>query len=733
MGTKGSLMAVSAKDLEVTRTPPVSSLKSSAATGARGGIPRRRIIDTLWRRKIQIVLAMIVALAGAAIYLARQAPLFDATAEVQLASAPLGSSPSKASGDITSPALVTSQQVTRVAAAKLGGMVGKKVSASRSGTTDVLSIVGQAPTPVEAQAVANVFANSYVAYRSGEINSQITALHLQASMAQARVRQLQGQVAHAPKASLPLLQAQSNAAARSFTALSAQVLSAEAAANPATVLQAAGPATSTHAGKSKVLSLAALLGLIAGVGVALVRERLDKRFPAPVDLDAVGNAPLPVEPSAVPGAVREMSAESVLAQRGRRRYVEVDRADIAPVEQRRGRWRPVEPTRVEIVSAEPAGVSQVPAGMASPEPCPDVPDAVDELASDEAIRIVRASVEVAAAGVPSGGPLGQVVSDSRTSPDFYAGSVASCGSGAWPATGPVTIDGAPVLARLPTDDRSADGRWPVIADDGSVFADAIQDLRAAVQAQVADVQCPVVVVTSPESGDGRTVVVASLAAACAARGKRTVVISGDLRRPRLEAMFALPSELPGLSSMVEGEAAGRAVEEMLVATTVPGLWILPAGPPIADPAGVLASWEVEGMIARLRALADMVLVDSPPGRTVADATVLGAYADGAIVVATRHTTREVLDQTTTKLAAGGVRTLGLALNHSSRGADQSSRTSLNAAAVDGPAANGPVANGPAANGPTADGVAASNGAGADNTAAANSSRFGQITILVKAR
>ena len=63
---------------------------------------------------------------------------------------------------------------------------------------------------------------------------------------------------------------------------------------------------------------------------------------------------------------------------------------------------------------------------------------------------------------------------------------------------------------------------------------------------------PILVVTSPEPGDGKTFVTANLAASWALTGSRVIVVSADFRRPRLEEAFGLDvADRPGLSDLIK--------------------------------------------------------------------------------------------------------------------------------------------------------------------------------------
>ena len=85
----------------------------------------------------------------------------------------------------------------------------------------------------------------------------------------------------------------------------------------------------------------------------------------------------------------------------------------------------------------------------------------------------------------------------------------------------------------------------------SLMAESIRELRTSLRVILDDTPCPVIVVTSPEPGDGKTFVAANLAAAWAMSGSKVIVVSADFRRPRLEEIFGLPRVgRPGLADLI---------------------------------------------------------------------------------------------------------------------------------------------------------------------------------------
>jgi non-specific protein-tyrosine kinase len=140
----------------------------------------------------------------------------------------------------------------------------------------------------------------------------------------------------------------------------------------------------------------------------------------------------------------------------------------------------------------------------------------------------------------------------------------------------------------------------------------------------------VVAVTSAGPGEGKTTAVANLAVCFARAGKRVIVLSGDLRRPRVHEFFGLANET-GLTSLYSGRAG--LADVLLPVPAEPRLRVIPSGPIPANPAEILSvggMWELSGV---LRKNSDLVLIDCPPVLPVTDALLLSQLADGVLIVA----------------------------------------------------------------------------------------------------
>src|SRR5206468_2585939 len=83
-----------------------------------------------------------------------------------------------------------------------------------------------------------------------------------------------------------------------------------------------------------------------------------------------------------------------------------------------------------------------------------------------------------------------------------------------------------------------------------------------------------ILVTSARPGEGKTSTAANLAVALAQAGRSVVLVSADLRNPRIHAVFGIGNE-QGLGQVLEGTLP---LDEAIVETDLPDLHILPSGP-----------------------------------------------------------------------------------------------------------------------------------------------------------
>lgn len=168
----------------------------------------------------------------------------------------------------------------------------------------------------------------------------------------------------------------------------------------------------------------------------------------------------------------------------------------------------------------------------------------------------------------------------------------------------------------------------------SPAAEAARALRTNLMFSSPDRPQKFLVVTSGVPFEGKTTVACWIATAIAQAGKRVLLVDCDLRRPRIHRVFGRSNDVGVSTFVVEPELLNY--DDLL--TTVPNLSVIPAGPPVPNPAELLQSERFEALLGRLGEQYDTIVVDTPPVNAVTDAAVLSIKADGTILVVRAHST-----------------------------------------------------------------------------------------------
>jgi Mrp family chromosome partitioning ATPase len=120
----------------------------------------------------------------------------------------------------------------------------------------------------------------------------------------------------------------------------------------------------------------------------------------------------------------------------------------------------------------------------------------------------------------------------------------------------------------------------------------------------------VIVISSVDSGDGKTVTSINLAATLALKSQVTVLlIDGDLRRGAIADLLGIP-ETPGLADVL-GKTCSRA-DAIVQLEQFGNLHVLPAGTRLTNPTELLDSPQWQLLIQELRQDFEYIIVDSPP-------------------------------------------------------------------------------------------------------------------------
>jgi len=197
-----------------------------------------------------------------------------------------------------------------------------------------------------------------------------------------------------------------------------------------------------------------------------------------------------------------------------------------------------------------------------------------------------------------------------------------------------TASGAPVLALVPHVANWTKPKNPYLVTDlepQSTASEAYRTLRTAVLFAASQSDIKILMIASANEIEGKTVTTSNLAVVLGQAGKRVVVVSGDLRKPRLHHFFQV-SPPRGVTNVLAGEA--RVAEVLHPIGPYPqNVSLLSSGPIPGNPAELLGSEAMMSLLKELRETHDFVIIDSAPVLAVTDAMIVARSCDGVILVA----------------------------------------------------------------------------------------------------
>jgi capsular exopolysaccharide synthesis family protein len=224
-------------------------------------------------------------------------------------------------------------------------------------------------------------------------------------------------------------------------------------------------------------------------------------------------------------------------------------------------------------------------------------------------------------------------------------------------------DGLPVVGLIPMVDswkRRGSHHVALLEDPNSMVSEAYRSLRTSVQFLSIDHPTRVIGITSSVPDEGKTTAVANLAVSFARAGQRVIVVSCDLRRPRIHQFFQLENRVGLTSLLLDTTSVSKALQPI---PAEPNLRLLSSGPVPPNPAEILSHDGVRQLVEQLAAKSDIVLLDCPPVLPVTDAVLLSRLVDAMLVVAAaKSTSTRELHRTFEMLRQVGAPALGTILN-----------------------------------------------------------------------
>jgi polysaccharide biosynthesis transport protein len=232
------------------------------------------------------------------------------------------------------------------------------------------------------------------------------------------------------------------------------------------------------------------------------------------------------------------------------------------------------------------------------------------------------------------------------------------------------LPGYPILGQIPVFEKvrqlpklgKGTGRTPgqlvLTGMTSGIEGESFRMLQTNLQFLNADDSLKVVVVSSSQSGEGKSTVAANLALAVAELGKKVLLVDADMRKPAQHLIWR-QSNYEGLSNVLSGQCDRQAATNEIQ----PNLFLMTAGVVPPNPVVLIDSVQMSTSIAQWSQEYDLVIIDAPPLTVAADAAILGTQAGGLVFVLRPGVAdKESVDYAQEIVAQSKLKVLGMVLN-----------------------------------------------------------------------
>jgi polysaccharide biosynthesis transport protein len=198
------------------------------------------------------------------------------------------------------------------------------------------------------------------------------------------------------------------------------------------------------------------------------------------------------------------------------------------------------------------------------------------------------------------------------------------------------------------------------AGEDTADAEAYRILKTNTDLHRKKIHAQTVSMLSGGAGEGKSTTVCNLATTWAASGQRILVVDADMRRPSQHRLFEADNRV-GLGNYLKGRAS---LTDVIQATSVENLQLIPAGTLGADAVSLLNSERMEDLLEETKARFDLILFDCPPILGVSDTSIIATLTDCClIVVQHRRFPRSMLLRVKKTIEGIGGHVLGVVLNN----------------------------------------------------------------------
>ena len=200
----------------------------------------------------------------------------------------------------------------------------------------------------------------------------------------------------------------------------------------------------------------------------------------------------------------------------------------------------------------------------------------------------------------------------------------------------------------------------------SIISEQVKLIRENVDYLCQQQEAQTILITSGESGTGKSTVSANLAVAYAQKGTRTLLIDADLRKPTQHYLFSQEMHV-GLSNYIRRDISIESCVQQVILEDCE-FSIITSGAIMSNPNDLLASSKMTAALQEVKQLYDVVIIDTPPVNVVSDALILAKKVDGVLlVVHADKTNKQSAKNAVKKLRLVNANILGVVANGTDTG------------------------------------------------------------------
>ena len=165
---------------------------------------------------------------------------------------------------------------------------------------------------------------------------------------------------------------------------------------------------------------------------------------------------------------------------------------------------------------------------------------------------------------------------------------------------------------------------------GFAFVEGQKKFASRVEYWVEEHGGKTIAVTSVSENEGKSTIAANLAINMAQRGKKVLLIDGDLQRPSQFLIFGIKME----ESREFGEFLKKKtkINDVLIRTEIPGMFFMGGRNCYSSSTDMLQNGNISNVIQVCSRFVDYVIIDTPPVGVSGDAELFAQCADAVVLV-----------------------------------------------------------------------------------------------------